>query len=39
MRLNGVDLPGRGLCLTAEHTEPDVERTAAAVVAAFEMVN
>jgi glutamate-1-semialdehyde 2,1-aminomutase len=38
MLLNGVDLPGKGMFLTAEHTEADVERTVAAVVAAVEMI-
>jgi glutamate-1-semialdehyde 2,1-aminomutase len=38
MLLNGVDLPGTGMFLTAEHTEADLEKTVAAVVAAAEMV-
>jgi glutamate-1-semialdehyde 2,1-aminomutase len=38
MLLNGVDLPGTGMFVTAEHTEPDVEKTVASVAAAVEMV-
>jgi glutamate-1-semialdehyde 2,1-aminomutase len=38
MLLNGVDLPGTGMFVTAEHTETDVEKTVAAVAAAVEMV-
>ncbi|HEY1378256.1 MAG TPA: aminotransferase class III-fold pyridoxal phosphate-dependent enzyme, partial [Gemmataceae bacterium] len=38
MLLNGVDLPGTGMFLTAEHTEADVDRTVAAVAAAAELV-
>jgi glutamate-1-semialdehyde 2,1-aminomutase len=38
MLLNGVDLPGKGMFLTCEHTEADVEATVAAVAAAVEMV-
>jgi glutamate-1-semialdehyde 2,1-aminomutase len=34
MLLNGVDLPGTGMFLTAEHSEADVEKTGAAVAAA-----
>ena len=37
MLLNGVDLPGKGMFLTCEHTEADVEKTVAAVVRAVEM--
>ena len=39
MLLNGVDLPGTGMFLTAEHTEADVDKTVAAVEAAVEMVS
>jgi glutamate-1-semialdehyde 2,1-aminomutase len=39
MLLNGVDLPGTGMFLTAEHSEADVEKTVAAVGAAVEMMN
>jgi hypothetical protein len=39
MLLNGVDLPGKGLFLTAEHTPADVEKTVAAVAAAVELVS
>jgi glutamate-1-semialdehyde 2,1-aminomutase len=38
MLLNGVDLPGKGLFLTAAHTPADVETTVAAVAAAVELV-
>ena len=38
MLLNGVDLPGTGMFLTAEHSEADVDKTVAAVAAAVEMV-
>jgi glutamate-1-semialdehyde 2,1-aminomutase len=38
MLLNGVDLPGKGMFLTCEHTEADVEKTVAAAAAAVEMV-
>ena len=38
MLLNGVDLPGTGLFLTAEHTAADVDTTVAAVAAAVELV-
>jgi glutamate-1-semialdehyde aminotransferase len=38
MLLNGVDLHGTGMFLTAEHTEADVEKTVAAVAAAVELV-
>jgi glutamate-1-semialdehyde 2,1-aminomutase len=38
MLLNGVDLPGTGMFLTAEHTEIDVEKTVASVAAAIEMI-
>jgi glutamate-1-semialdehyde 2,1-aminomutase len=38
MLLNGVDLPGTGMFLTAEHTQADVDKTVEAVVAAAEMV-
>jgi glutamate-1-semialdehyde 2,1-aminomutase len=38
MLLNGVDLPGTGMFITAEHTEADVEKTVAAVAAAVELV-
>jgi glutamate-1-semialdehyde 2,1-aminomutase len=38
MLLGGVDLPGKGLFLTAEHTPADVEKTVAAVAAAIEMI-
>ena len=38
MLLNGVDLPGKGLFLTCEHTDADVAKTVAAVVAAAEML-
>jgi hypothetical protein len=38
MILNGVDLPGRGMFLTCEHTEADVEATVAAVAASLKML-
>src|SRR3954471_5372644 len=38
MLLNGVDLPGRGMFVTAEHTEADVDKAVAAVAAAAELV-
>jgi glutamate-1-semialdehyde 2,1-aminomutase len=38
MILSGVDLPGRGMFLTCEHSEADVERTVAAVAAAVAMI-
>jgi glutamate-1-semialdehyde 2,1-aminomutase len=38
MLLNGVDLPGTGMFLTAEHTEADVEKTVAAVAAAVALI-
>lgn len=38
MLLNGVDLPGTGMFVTAEHTEVDVEKTVAAVAAAIDMI-
>jgi glutamate-1-semialdehyde 2,1-aminomutase len=38
MLLNGVDLPGTGMFMTAEHTVADVEKTVAAVAAAVEMI-
>jgi glutamate-1-semialdehyde 2,1-aminomutase len=38
MLLNGVDIAGRGMFLTAEHTAADVETTVAAVAAATEAV-
>ena len=38
MILNGVDLPGKGMFLTCEHTEADVEKTVEAVAAAVEIV-
>jgi glutamate-1-semialdehyde 2,1-aminomutase len=37
MLLNGVDLPGTGMFVTAEHTEADVAKTVAAVAAAVAM--
>jgi glutamate-1-semialdehyde 2,1-aminomutase len=38
MLLNGVDLPGTGMFLTAEHGEEDVVKTVTAVAAAVEMI-
>src|SRR5262249_14700867 len=38
MLLNGADLPGKGMFLTCEHTEADVEKTVAAVVKSVEMM-
>jgi glutamate-1-semialdehyde 2,1-aminomutase len=38
MLLNGVDLPGTGMFVTAEHTEADVGKTVAAVAAAVEAI-
>jgi glutamate-1-semialdehyde 2,1-aminomutase len=38
MLLNGVDLPGKGMFLTAEHTEADIDKTVTAVAAAVEMI-
>jgi glutamate-1-semialdehyde 2,1-aminomutase len=38
MILNGVDLPGRGMFLTCEHTEADIDATVAALTAALEYV-
>ena len=38
MLLNGVDLPGKGMFLTCEHTTADVDKTVAAVVAAAELI-
>ncbi len=38
MLLHGVDLPGKGMFLTAAHTEADVDATVAAVAAAAELV-
>jgi glutamate-1-semialdehyde 2,1-aminomutase len=38
MILNGVDLPGRGMFLTCEHTESDVDATVAAVSASVAMM-
>jgi glutamate-1-semialdehyde 2,1-aminomutase len=38
MLLNGVDLPGTGMFLTAEHTAADVEKTVPAVAAAIDMI-
>src|SRR5262245_7128991 len=38
MILNGVDLPGKGMFLTCEHTEADVEKTVEALAAAVEMI-
>lgn len=38
MLLNGVDMPGKGMFVTAEHTETDVDKTVAAVAAAVEAV-
>ena len=38
MLLNGVDLPGMGMFLTAEHSAADVDTTVAAVGAAVKMV-
>jgi glutamate-1-semialdehyde 2,1-aminomutase len=37
MLLHGVDLPGKGLFLTCEHSEADIDKTVAAVAAAVEM--
>jgi glutamate-1-semialdehyde 2,1-aminomutase len=39
MLLNGVDLPGTGMFITAEHTAADVEKTVSAVSAAIEMIS
>ena len=38
MILNGVDLPGKGMFLTCEHTEADVEKSVEAVATAVEMI-
>ena len=37
MLLNGVDLPGRGMFLTCEHSDADLDATVAAVGKAVEM--
>jgi hypothetical protein len=38
MLLGGVDLPGKGIFLTCEHTAADVEKTVGAVVRAAELI-
>jgi glutamate-1-semialdehyde 2,1-aminomutase len=38
MLLGGVDLPGKGMFLTCEHTAADVENTVGAVVRAAELI-
>ena len=38
MLLNGVDLPGKGMFLTCEHTEAYLDKTVEAVTTSFEMI-